>query len=108
MLLEGGFSGPRESTLQIEAIEVLGCSSHDLFDLTLRHRGARLRSQDLHDFIERAFGRFLGRAPANAEGVSLRREIQLGVQREQRLSSSGDRKSTRLNSSHDQISYAVF
>src|SRR6478672_12666084 len=36
------------------------------------------------------------------------RLVIAGVPRRMPLGSNGDRKSTRLNSSHDQISYAVF
>src|SRR5206468_11413196 len=35
------------------------------------------------------------------------RDVHRGYTRRPRACSSGDRKSTRLNSSHDQISYAV-
>src|SRR5207249_3689099 len=79
------FSGPCEPTVQIVAVEVLGGPTHDLFHLALRYGGTRVRPQDLDNLVEGSFRRLLRRAPANAEGVPLRREIQLGVQREQRL-----------------------
>src|SRR2546421_12900686 len=48
----------------------------------------------------------VAREKAHARGRGLRRGV--GYLRSSRGPGSGDRKSTRLNSSHDQISYAVF
>src|SRR5206468_13120084 len=39
---------------------------------------------------------------------ALAHEVRVHALRVRRLGNRGDRKSTRLNSSHDQISYAVF
>src|SRR2546430_9018960 len=49
---------------------------------------------------------FRSRAPSAGEVLS--KERDLGDDRESRINPSRDRKSTRLNSSHSQISYAVF
>src|SRR2546428_9214558 len=55
-------------------------------------------------------GRALGVAPAEARGFLNRDSIKAFVYPDDkgRVLGFGDRKSTRLNSSHDQISYAVF
>src|SRR5688572_32406686 len=45
--------------------------------------------------------------PDNSEGRSARREVAMAALADM-LAWFGDRKSTRLNSSHSQISYAVF
>src|SRR2546427_7043566 len=44
----------------------------------------------------------------NAETSSYRADVSSGFEQIQLTVASGDRKSTRLNSSHSQISYAVF
>src|SRR5438270_9064074 len=63
-----------------------------------------IHALSLHDALPifhscRRFAAFLGRSPATATADDVRR-FQLSPWR--------DRKSTRLNSSHSQISYAVF
>src|SRR2546430_8174481 len=67
--------------------EIYTLSLHDALPICLRH------ADDLADLLGRHAG-----ARGDPAGVGVRR-------RHERI---GDRKSTRLNSSHSQISYAVF
>src|SRR5438874_5835076 len=55
--------------------------------------------------VERATGQWPERYPLQLAGMA---EPPLEVLSAERLISIGDRKSTRLNSSHVEISYAVF
>src|SRR3989442_7427475 len=51
----------------------------------------------------------LGQRSRHAEGAGAVRALGLGpVERDAEAGAAGDRKSTRLNSSHVRISYAVF
>src|SRR2546430_9270035 len=71
-----------------------------------RDRGALVGSQGQSAKARLAEIRFIGeRSPG--EPVASRREICRGVAHPS-AHASKDRKSTRLNSSHSQISYAVF
>src|SRR5256886_9469325 len=47
-----------------------------------------------------------GPRPQVQDAVGLQHDLRIVLDHEQRI--AGDRKSTRLNSSHSQISYAVF
>src|SRR2546430_13559491 len=70
----------------------------------------------LHDalpifFAEALFGRHVVRRADDAAGLRQRRDgqvAQLGDAEVEHQAARPDRKSTRLNSSHSQISYAVF
>src|SRR3712207_8375210 len=75
-----------------------------LFPYTTLFRSTRARPR-------RPRGRHGGRAPARRGGRGARRSSRQGHRgggRARRTNPGGDRKSTRLNSSHANISYAVF
>src|SRR2546421_2036965 len=68
-----------------------------LFPYTTLFRSHRLAFVHCREFVI-----------ARAEVESNPAAVQMSAQRHGRFASDRDRKSTRLNSSHDQISYAVF
>src|SRR3712207_7421422 len=72
-----------------------------LFPYTTLFRSARLAQDALHE-------RDGGLEPARRGGVDVHLQRRLGQRRERQVRGREDRKSTRLNSSHANISYAVF
>src|SRR3712207_8348221 len=85
--------------------EIYTLSLHDALPILLR-RGRR-RGRDQGEEGRRHRLRQPGlRAVEQPEGLGLRRHG--GPEARQPLAPEGDRKSTRLNSSHANISYAVF
>src|SRR5688572_30856435 len=72
--------------------EIYTLSLHDALPIFLRRRGAQAG----------------GRRRADGRLAVGRREVRLHAAQARRRTSLRDRKSTRLNSSHSQISYAVF
>src|SRR2546428_7752723 len=79
-----------------------------LFPYTTLFRSPRVPAQPdaQPDGVGQGFDQHEGVAPALADGQHARRENTGSFQPPQEHDL--DRKSTRLNSSHDQISYAVF
>ena len=67
----------------VEGVEVLGRASHQLFRLTLGHFGPGAARQVEQRFIERPRGGRLGHPPAHLQRVTLRRQVQRGIERMQ-------------------------
>src|SRR5206468_12963352 len=98
-------------------ILLLSTCSVCIFDCSAAHRDLHSfptrRSSDLEWTVDRALRRF-HRQPRLARALWHLQQVGLGYLRlgQPATTLSGgeaqDRKSTRLNSSHDQISYAVF
>src|SRR2546430_7653978 len=74
-----------------------------LFPYTTLFRSHLAKSLPLHDNAPAAVPELDGLIYRKLHGASVREEIGI-----RKLVVSRDRKSTRLNSSHSQISYAVF
>src|SRR5205085_4609149 len=97
-------SGDHPATAQVTLAKLLPSPVHlSIYWLCIRHWQARGRSPGCREKIRRAPDRFLLLSP---NPVSFH---DTGIGRKQQESiGRSDRKSTRLNSSHSQISYAVF
>src|SRR5206468_10530254 len=86
-------------------------SLHDALPISPRHHGFTVLEL-LEQMVERAVAdparRALLARLLGEEAHRLREQPQDRIATREDLDCSRDRKSTRLNSSHDQISYAVF
>src|SRR5690606_39299255 len=63
---------------------------------------------DLANNIELPKGKYIGETPPRGATIQVTKDWVLGALDVQLIEVSRDRKSTRLNSSHVKISYAVF
>src|SRR2546430_1829404 len=99
-----GPRGGNDVLLHHQGAEVVGPESQrHLTDLRAHRHPGRL---DVGHVVEHDPRDRLGAQVG--DGVGLAEVLELGVLRLQRPTNERDRKSTRLNSSHSQISYAVF